>query len=109
MLLDTTLQTTLPFSHAVRVNDTLYISGSIGVIPETGELVAGGIEAQSRQALTNIGYVLEAAGVTFNNGQFFISTLIAINCSPFAVVKVTVLLADINDFAAMNNIYKECK
>uniref|UniRef100_A0A914VH53 2-iminobutanoate/2-iminopropanoate deaminase n=1 Tax=Plectus sambesii TaxID=2011161 RepID=A0A914VH53_9BILA len=78
------------YSQAVRANDTLYISGSLGLIPETGEMVTGGVEAECRQALTNMGHVLEAAGGTFNN-----------------VVKVTVLLADINDFAVMNNVYKE--
>jgi len=79
-----------PYSQAVRANDTLYVSGSLGLIPETGEMIAGGVEAECRQSLTNMGHVLEAAGATFNN-----------------VVKVTVLLADINDFVAMNNVYKE--
>ena len=65
----------------------MYTSGQLGLIPETGELPEG-VEAQAKQALENLKAVLEAAGMTMAN-----------------VVKTTVFLADINDFAAINSIY----
>ena len=64
--------------------------GNLGLDPKTGELVSGGIAAEARQALTNIGFILEEAGLTYNH-----------------VVKTTVLLADINDFSTLNGIYAE--
>jgi 2-iminobutanoate/2-iminopropanoate deaminase len=79
-----------PYNQAVQVGNTLYLSGSVGMNPATGNLVEGGIEAEARQCLTNIGNVLREAGLTYNN-----------------VVKTTVLLADINDFATLNKIYAE--
>merc|ERR1711970_1075926 len=79
-----------PYNQAVQVNSTLYISGQIGFIPSTMEVVGGGVVEEARQALTNMGNILEAANCTFDN-----------------VVKTTVLLADINDFAAVNEVYKE--
>jgi 2-iminobutanoate/2-iminopropanoate deaminase len=79
-----------PYNQAIQVGNTLYLSGSIGMNPSTGNLVEGGIEAETRQCLTNIGNVLREAGLTYNN-----------------VVKTTVLLADINDFATLNRIYAE--
>lgn len=79
-----------PYSQAVKVGSTLYLSGCLGVDPTTGNLVNGGTEAQARQAFINIGNVLEEAGLTFDN-----------------VVKTTVLLADINDFAILNKVYAE--
>lgn len=78
-----------PYSQAVMVNNTMYLSGALGV-ESSGNLVSGGVEAEAKQALTNIGYVLEEAGLTYNN-----------------VVKTTVLLANINDFTAFNEIYAE--
>ena len=78
-----------PYSQAVRVGDTIYLSGSLGLVPETMEL-AEGIEAQAHQSLKNIGEVLKAAGVGYGN-----------------VVKTTVLLASIDDFAKVNDIYKQ--
>jgi 2-iminobutanoate/2-iminopropanoate deaminase len=78
-----------PYSQAVMVGNTMYLSGALGV-EATGELASGGVEAEAKQALTNIGYVLEEAGLTFNN-----------------VVKCTVLLDDIKDFNAFNAIYAE--
>merc|ERR1712114_67451 len=77
-----------PYNQAVQVNNTLYISGQIGFIPETMEVIKGGVVAETRQALTNMGYILEAANCSFDN-----------------VVKTTVLLADINDFGAVNEVY----
>ncbi|MBI3738732.1 MAG: hypothetical protein HY258_06770 [Chloroflexi bacterium] len=68
----------------------LFTAGQVGLIPETGELVEGGIEAQTRQVLTNLKHILEAA----DSGLNF-------------VVKTTVFLKDMNDFAKMNAIYAE--
>lgn len=78
-----------PYSQAIELNGTLFISGQLPVNPESGEIPAG-IEAQTRQALNNIGAILEETGLTFND-----------------VAKTTVLLQDINDFAAMNAVYAE--
>lgn len=78
-----------PYSQAIYANDTLYVSGQLPVNPTTGEIPAT-IEEQTRQALTNIGNILEAAGLSFND-----------------VVKTSVLLSDINDFVPMNNVYAE--
>merc|ERR1712243_127253 len=77
-----------PYNQAVQVNNTLYISGQIGFNPTTMDIVSGGVVAEAKQALTNMGHILEAANCNFNN-----------------VVKTTVLLADINDFAAVNEVY----
>ena len=79
-----------PYSQAVLAGDTLYVSGQIPIVPEKGELIAGGIEEQTRQSLTNISNILAAAGFSMKN-----------------VVKTTVLLADIADFGAMNAVYAE--
>jgi len=78
-----------PYSQAIYANDTLYVSGQLPVIPETGDIPEG-IEAQTRQSLTNIGNILAAAGLSFND-----------------VVKTCVLLSDIADFGAMNAVYAE--
>ncbi len=76
-----------PYVHAVKAGDTVYTSGQLGLIPETGELAVG-VEAQAEQAIKNLEAVLVAAGMTLKN-----------------VVKTTVFLADIKDFAAINAIY----
>lgn len=76
-----------PYVHAVKVGDTLYTSGQLGLIPETGELPEG-VEAQAKQAMENLKAVVEAAGLKMEN-----------------IVKTTVFLADIKDFAAFNAIY----
>lgn len=78
-----------PYSQAVETGGTLYISGQIPVNPADGS-VASSIEEQTRQSLKNIGAILEKAGMTYGN-----------------VVKTTVLLQDIADFAAMNKVYSE--
>lgn len=78
-----------PYSQAIELNGTLFVSGQLPVDPESGEIPTG-IEAQTRQALTNIGAILEEAGLSFND-----------------IAKTTVLLQDINDFAAMNAVYAE--
>ena len=78
-----------PYSQAIELNGTVFLSGQLPINPETGKMPEG-IEAQTRQSLTNIGAVLEEAGLSFND-----------------VVKTTVLLDDIKNFAAMNAVYAE--
>lgn len=78
-----------PYCHAKLAGSTLYCSGQLGLIPATGAL-AEGVEAQAKQALDNLGEVLRAAGMDY--------------CD---VVKTTVFLADMNDFAAINAIYAD--
>ena len=77
-----------PYSQAIRVGDLVYTAGQLGIDPATGKLVEGGIQAQTRQALTNLAAVLEAAG-----------------SDPAHVVKTTVFLQDIGEFKAMNEVY----
>ena len=79
-----------PYSQAIEANGTVYVSGQLGIDPSTGIFAEGGAVAQARQSLTNISNILKEAGMSMKN-----------------VVKVTVLLADINDFAAVNEIYKD--
>lgn len=76
-----------PYCHAKLAGGTLYTSGQLGLIPATGEL-AQGVEAQAAQALDNLKAVLEAAGMGLED-----------------VVKTTVFLADMNDFAAINAVH----
>ena len=76
-----------PYSQGVELNGTVYVSGQLPVNPADGTMPAG-VENQTRQALDNIGAILNEAGLTFND-----------------IVKTTVLLADISDFAAMNAVY----
>jgi 2-iminobutanoate/2-iminopropanoate deaminase len=77
----------LPFSEAVRVGDMLYLSGQLGT-DASGQLVAGGVVAETRQALGNIRDVLQRHGASLDD-----------------VVKCTVMLADIREWAAMNEVY----
>jgi 2-iminobutanoate/2-iminopropanoate deaminase len=79
-----------PYSVATRLGDLVFTAGQLGMDPVSGDLVVGGIEAETRQALTNLKNVLEAAGSSLNH-----------------VLKTTVFLRDINDFAAMNGVYAE--
>jgi len=79
-----------PYSAAVRAGNFIYTAGQIGIDPANGQVVSGGVEAETRQALTNLKHILEAAGASLEN-----------------VVKTTVFLRDINDFAAMNGVYAE--
>ncbi|KAM9798377.1 2-iminobutanoate/2-iminopropanoate deaminase-like [Neosynchiropus ocellatus] len=79
-----------PYSQAVVVDRTMYISGQLGMDPSNGQLVDGGVQAQTRQALVNMGEILKAADCSYEN-----------------VVKTTVLLADMNDFNNVNDIYKQ--
>jgi 2-iminobutanoate/2-iminopropanoate deaminase len=79
-----------PYSVAVRAGELIYTAGQVGLDPGTGELVPGGVEAETRQALANIGHVLADAGSGLER-----------------VVKTTVFLTDMADFAAMNAVYAE--
>ncbi|CAF0716392.1 unnamed protein product [Adineta steineri] len=79
-----------PYSQAVQVGQTLYLSGSIGLDPKTGQFAGDGVQEQARQSLKNLGEVLKAAGASYKN-----------------VVKTNVFLQDMNDFAAMNEVYSE--
>ena len=78
-----------PYSQAVELNGTLFVSGQLPTDPATGQMPEG-VEAQTRRSLDNLGYVLEEAGLGFGD-----------------VVKTTVLLSDIADFGAMNAVYAE--
>ena len=79
-----------PYSQAVRVGNLVYTSGQIPINPATGVLAEGGIKEQTRQSLLNVKAILEAAGLTMSD-----------------VVKTTVFMADMNDFADMNAVYAE--
>jgi len=79
-----------PYSIAVQTGQMVYTAGQIGLDPATGEIVPGGIEAETRQVLTNLKNVLEASGSSLGD-----------------VVKTTVFLRDMADFAKMNAIYGE--
>ncbi|XP_028316806.1 2-iminobutanoate/2-iminopropanoate deaminase-like isoform X1 [Gouania willdenowi] len=78
-----------PYSQAVLVDRTMYISGQLGMDVSSGQLVEGGVTAQAKQALVNMGEILKAAGCDYTN-----------------VVKTTVLLADMSDFNSVNEVYK---
>ena len=78
-----------PYSQGINLNGTVFVSGQLPVNPADGSIPAG-IEQQTRQAMDNIGAILNEAGLTFND-----------------IVKTTVLLADLADFAAMNAVYAE--
>lgn len=95
------------------VDKTLYISGQLGLDTATGALVPGGVEAEAKRALDNMGHILQAAGISYNNGKIFqllsfYLFLILLNLCGI-VIKTTVLLADMNDFAKVNDIYRQCK
>ena len=79
-----------PYSQAVQAGNTIYVSGQLPVDPATGSFAGGTIAGQTRQSLTNIRNILKAAGTDMSH-----------------VVKTTVLLKDINDFSAMNEVYAE--
>jgi reactive intermediate/imine deaminase len=79
----------LPFSEAVRVGDLLFLSGQVGIKPGTLELVEGGIEQETRQTMENIRSTLEVHGFSLSQ-----------------VVKCTVMLADISEWATFNAVYK---
>ena len=77
-----------PYNQAVKVGNMLFASGQLGLNPETGDFAEGGIKEQTEQAFRNVKAILAEAGMTIDN-----------------VVKTTVFLADMADFAAMNEVY----
>jgi 2-iminobutanoate/2-iminopropanoate deaminase len=79
----------VPISPAIVAGDFVFTSGQLGIDPKTGQMVAGGIEEQADQVLKNLSGVLEAAGSSMSH-----------------VLKTTVFLADMNDYAAMNEVYR---
>ena len=79
-----------PYSQAIKVGNLVYTSGQIPINPATGNFVEGGIKEQTRQSLTNVKAILEEVGLTMGN-----------------VIKTTVFMADMNDFADMNAVYAE--
>ena len=79
-----------PYSQAVMAGGMLFVSGQIPINPQTGELSTADISEQTKLIMDNIGAILKAAGLSYEN-----------------IVKTTCLLADINDFAAMNKVYAE--
>ena len=78
-----------PYSQAVEINSTLYISGQVPVDPLSGSIVQGGISEQTEQVLINVGAILEEAGYSYGD-----------------VVSSTCLLSDMSDFKAMNEVYE---
>lgn len=79
-----------PYSQAIEANGTLYVSGQLPINPVTGEFAEGGIKELTAQSLTNMSHILEEAGMALAN-----------------VVKTTVFLADMADFAEMNEVYAQ--
>ena len=79
-----------PYSQAVQVGNLVYTSGQIPIDPATGQFAEGGIQAQTRQSLLNVKAILEEAGLAMSD-----------------VIKTTVFMADMNDFADMNAVYAE--
>jgi len=79
-----------PYSQAIRVGNLVYTSGQIPIDPATGAFAEGGIKEQTRQSLTNVKAILEEAGTSLAH-----------------VIKTTVFMADMNDFADMNSVYAE--
>jgi len=79
-----------PYSQGVRIGNMLYTAGQIAIDPKTGTLVEGGISEQTRQVLDNVSALLEAGGTSRDD-----------------VVKTTVFLSDMANFAAMNEVYKQ--
>lgn len=79
-----------PYSQAIRVGNLVFTSGQIPIDPATGSFIEGGIKEQTRQSLLNVKAVLNEAGTTMDH-----------------VIKTTVFMADMNDFAEMNSVYAE--
>lgn len=79
-----------PYSQAIQVGNFVYTSGQIPIDPSTGQFAEGGIKEQTRQSLLNVKAILEESGLTMSD-----------------VVKTTVFMADMNDFADMNSVYAE--
>ncbi|CAL5405584.1 unnamed protein product [Camellia sinensis] len=77
-----------PYSQAIKANNLLFVSGVLGLIPETGKFVSESVEDQTEQVLKNMGEILKASGANYSS-----------------VVKTTIMLADLNDFKKVNEIY----
>ena len=77
-----------PYSQGVRAGELIFVSGQVPIDPATGQIIEGDIRAQTRRVLANVGEILQAAGASFAN-----------------VVRTTVFLTDLDDFAAMNGVY----
>ncbi len=77
-----------PYSQGIRAGSLLFVSGQVPIDPSTGNIIDGDVDAQTHRVLQNIGEILRAGGASFDN-----------------VVRTTVFLADMNDFAAMNAVY----
>ncbi|KAF9595877.1 hypothetical protein IFM89_005363 [Coptis chinensis] len=77
-----------PYSQAIKANNFLFVSGVLGLIPETGKFVSDGVEEQTEQVLKNMGEILKASGASYSS-----------------VVKTTIMLADLKDFKKVNEIY----
>src|SRR3989304_34080 len=81
-----------PYSQAIKVGNLVFISGQIPIIPATGEIIRGDIKLQTRQTLENLKNILVAAGSCIDN-----------------VVKTTVFMKDLNDYTAINDVYKDSR
>lgn len=79
-----------PYSQAVKIGNTVYTSGMIPIVPESGEVIQGDVAAQARQALKNLEEVLKEAGTSLEN-----------------VLKTTVFIKNMSDFSVINEVYKE--
>lgn len=77
-----------PYSQAIKAGDFLFASGQVPLVPETGKIVGGGVTAQAEQCMKNVGAILEAAGLSYDD-----------------VVKTTVYLTNISFFGAVNEVY----
>jgi len=79
-----------PYNQAILAGNTLYCSGQIAIVPETGELIQGSIEAETRQVMKNVGAVLNAADMDYSN-----------------IVKTSIFMADMNKYSQINEVYAE--
>nr|GMC74542.1 reactive Intermediate Deaminase A, chloroplastic-like [Ipomoea batatas] len=77
-----------PYSQAIKANNLIFVSGALGLVPETADLISDNVEDQTEQALKNMGEILKAGGADYSS-----------------VVKTTILLADLDDFSKVNAIY----
>jgi len=77
-----------PYSQGILVDNTLYVSGQIAIDPETGSMISGSVEAETERVLENVGAVLQAASMNYEN-----------------VVRCEVFLTDVNDYAQVNEVY----
>ncbi|KAK7300079.1 hypothetical protein RJT34_10911 [Clitoria ternatea] len=80
-----------PYSQAIKANNLLFVSGVLGLVPQTGKFVSEDVEDQTEQLLKNLGEILKAGGASYSS-----------------VVKTTIMLADLKDFKKVNEIYAKC-